>query len=100
MRFRACGKSASSQNVLRHTRQLLAKPSHVESKRKNRAHKCGRGSIAIISRLLDVGHHFSRAAGCARRTQAIAAENSLRDARPVALPPQGSTFFPYATPFP
>src|SRR3982751_6001276 len=47
-----------------------------ESKRKSRAHQCSRGSVAILSRLLDVGHHFSRVAGCTRRTQAIAAENS------------------------
>jgi Type IIA topoisomerase (DNA gyrase/topo II, topoisomerase IV), A subunit len=69
MRFRACGRALHSERPS-HTRQLLAKASHVESKRKNRAHQCSRGSIAIISRLLDVGHHFSRAAGCARRTQA------------------------------
>src|SRR5215470_13524216 len=86
MRFLGCGKSASSRNVLRHTRQLLVKASHVKSKRKSRAHKCSRGSIAIVSRLLDVGHHFSRIARCARRTQAIAAENSLRDARFIAFP--------------
>src|SRR6516164_5559324 len=85
MRFRRCGKSDSSLSALLHTLQLLGKANHVEPKRKSRAHKCSRGSIAIVSRLLDVGHHFSRAARCARRTQAIAAENSLRDARLIAF---------------
>ena len=34
----------------------------------------------LVPRLLDVRHHFPRAAGCARRPEAVATPHSLRDA--------------------
>src|SRR6266481_1773092 len=85
MRSRGSGKSDSWRSALLHTRQYLAKESHVKPQRKSRAGKCSRGSVAFLSGLLDVGDHFSCVARRARRTQAIATENSLRDARPVSF---------------
>src|SRR5213593_1742008 len=86
MRFHRCGKSDSWPSALPHIRQLLVRANHVESERKNRAGKCGRGSFTLLPRLLDVGDYFSRATGRARRAQTIAEKNSLCDARPVAFP--------------
>ena len=43
-------------------------------------------SIEIVPRLLDVGDHFARVAGCARRAEAVAAPHPLRDARSLLFP--------------
>src|SRR5450755_3804346 len=59
---------------------------HVQRQRKSRANQCRRRGLEIVSRLLDVGHHLARVAGCAGWFKAVAAPHSLRDARPIALP--------------
>src|SRR5207244_5666065 len=53
----------------------------VQPKRKSRTNQRRRGSIAIISRLLDVGDYFPGIAGCARWVEAIPTTDSLRDER-------------------
>ena len=47
-----------------------------------------RGDVEVVSRLLDVGHHFARSAGCARRTEALAAPHPLCDERAGPHPPR------------
>src|ERR1051325_114127 len=58
----------------------------LKRERKSRAGKRCRRSIEIVPRLLDVGDHLACAAGRARRAQAFAEKNPVRDARLVVVP--------------
>src|SRR5204863_9317406 len=53
----------------------------VERQRKSRADQRGRGSLAVLPRLLDVGNYFPGATGRARRAQAVATKDSVRNER-------------------
>src|SRR5207253_8754644 len=70
--------------VIRHSSFVIN--AGVERERKSRSGQCGRRGVEVVPRLFDVGYHFSRFARCARWSETIAAQNSLRDARSVALP--------------
>src|SRR6266853_6984258 len=59
----------------------LSQHAQPQSQRKSPAGQCRRGDVEVVSRLLDVGHHQPRAAGCARWAEAFAAAHPLRDER-------------------
>ena len=77
MRESSTPHSAERQNEIRRSQTSSLYTRTKKSAKINVAEE-----IKIVPRLLDVGHHLARAAGCARRPEAFAAPHPLRDARP------------------